>query len=318
METANKLELHYYFNDNSHTMDAIIRNKCEAELLALINEVKNSLGFDFSLDAEALREGGLINKWKALGENQAQIQIILSIILIILTTAGLYISMDDELDIELKKLDREEKILTIQKLKKELSEGNTNDKTVKEAAISINNDFKVLTRKSNLFKQLDSYEKITELGINSLTIEDKPIQPEKIIPKADFYKYILTTNDLPDEVIEDAEIEIISPVLREGKYKWKGIYQDEPISFHMADTEFKNDVLSKQVSFQHGTVIQCVLRVCRELDETGEIVVKATNGYTVNTVISKIDDEKTSETSQGRRYKLIKKMIEGQEELFKP
>ena len=93
METANKLELHYYFNDNSHTMDALIRNKCEAELLALINEVKNSLGFDFSLDAEALREGGLVNKWKALGENQAQIQIILTIILIIIGLATLYLSL---------------------------------------------------------------------------------------------------------------------------------------------------------------------------------------------------------------------------------
>lgn len=318
METANKLELHYYFNDNSHTMDALIRNKCEAELLALINEVKNSLGFDFSLDAEALREGGLINKWKALGENQAQIQIILTIILIIIGLATLYQSKDDEIDIELKKLDREEKLLNIEKLKRELAEGNTNDKTVKESAISINNDFKILTRKSNLYKQLDSYEKITKLGINALTIDDKPIQPEKIIPKADFYKYILSTNDLPVEVVEDAEIEIISPVLREGKYKWKGIYQDEPISFHMADTEFKNDVLSKKVSFQHGTIILCVLKICRELDETGEIVVKAVNGYTVNTVISKIDDEKISETSQGRRYKLSKKFIEGQEELFKP
>lgn len=139
MESANKLELHYYFNDNSHTMDALIRNKCEAELLALINEVKNSLGFDFSLDAEALREGGLINKWKALGENQAQIQIILTIILIIIGLATLYQSKDDEIDIELKKLDREEKLLNIEKLKRELAEGNTNDKTVKEAAISINN-----------------------------------------------------------------------------------------------------------------------------------------------------------------------------------
>ena len=84
----------------------------------------------------------------------------------------------------------------------------------------------------------------------------------------------------------------------------------------MADTEFKNDVLSKKVSFQHGTVIQCVLKICRELDETGEIVVKVINGYTVNTVISKNDDEKITETSQGRRYKLSKKFVEGQEELF--
>ena len=158
------------------------------------------------------------------------------------------------------------------------------------------------------------YEKITGLGINALTLEEQPIQAETFIPKSDFYKYILSTNDLPDEVIETAEIEIVAPVLREGRYKWKGIYQDELISFNMGDSEFKDDVLSKQVSFQHGAIIQCVLKISRELDESGEIV---TNGFTVNTVISKIDGEQVNETSQGRRYKLSKEFIEGQDELFK-
>ncbi|HOY87234.1 MAG TPA: hypothetical protein PL131_12905 [Methylotenera sp.] len=226
----------------------------------------------------------------------------------------MYQSQDDEMDIALKQLSIEEKKLSIQKLKKELEVGVPNDKTIKSAALSINNDFKVLTRKSNFYKQLDGYEKIKGLGINALTLEEQPTQVEKFIPKSDFYKYILSTNDLPDEVIETAEIEIVAPVLREGRYKWKGIYQDELISFNMGDSEFKDDVLSKQVSFQHGAIIQCVLKISRELDESGEIV---TNGFTVNTVISKIDGEQVNETSQGRRYKLSKKFIEGQDELFK-
>ncbi|MEI2613592.1 MAG: hypothetical protein V9G21_00740, partial [Methylotenera sp.] len=250
----------------------------------------------------------------AFGENGNQIATILAIITIILTIAQMYQSQDDEMDIALKQLSIEEKKLSIQKLKKELEVGVPNDKTIKSAALSINNDFKVLTRKSNFYKQLDGYEKIKGLGINALTLEEQPTQVEKFIPKSDFYKYILSTNDLPDEVIETAEIEIVAPVLREGRYKWKGIYQDELISFNMGDSEFKDDVLSKQVSFQHGAIIQCVLKISRELDESGEIV---TNGFTVNTVISKIDGEQVNETSQGRRYKLSKKFIEGQDELFK-
>ena len=83
----------------------------------------------------------------------------------------------------------------------------------------------------------------------------------------------------------------------------------------MSDTDFKNDVLSKRVSFQHGAKIQCILKIGRVLDEAGEIF---TNGYTVTTVISKIDGDIVNETSQGKRYKLVKKQKEGQNELFEP
>lgn len=313
MEVANKLELHYYFNDNSHTMDAFIRNKCEAELLALISEVKSTLGFDFHLDAEALKEGGLREIWKAAGENAPQIGIILSIIAIIISLAQIYESKSDEMDEELKRLSIEEKKLSIEKLKKELNEGQPSTEAVKDAAVSINNDFKILTRKSNFYKTLDNYEKVVAVSFNPLTIENKPIHPEQQIPKSEFYKYILSTNELPEEVIENAEIEIVSPVLKEGRYKWKGIYQDEAINFSMNDSDFKSDVLSKRISFQHGAIIQCVLKIGRELDEAGEIVTK---GYTVQTVIAKVDGDVVNETSQGKRYKYQKKFIAGQEPLF--
>ena len=35
---ASKMELHYFFSDRSHQMDAFIRNRCETELLAIIKE----------------------------------------------------------------------------------------------------------------------------------------------------------------------------------------------------------------------------------------------------------------------------------------
>ena len=46
-EMADKLELHYYLNNESHVMDALVRNKCEAELLAIIFDVSDLLGFEF-------------------------------------------------------------------------------------------------------------------------------------------------------------------------------------------------------------------------------------------------------------------------------
>ena len=225
MDVVSKLELHYYFQDSSHSMDAYIRNKCEAELLALIKEVSAITGLEVSLDAEALREGGLRNVWKVLGKNSTQILVIIAILTLILQIIQ-YSDSRDEMDEELKKLSIEEKKLSIEKLKKEIEAGNPNNKTIKEAANSINNDFKILTRKSNFYKQLDNYEKVTKLGISSLNSENTPINQEVVIEKESFYKYILTTNELQDVVDENAEIEIVSPVIVEGKYKWKGIYQD--------------------------------------------------------------------------------------------
>lgn len=202
MAFANKLELHYYFNDDSHSMDAFVRNKCEAELLALINEVKTQLGFDFHIDAEALNEGTLRERWKFVGENAPQIGIILSIIAIIISVSQLYESKQDEMDEELKRLSIEEKKLFIEKLKKELYEGQASNDSIKDTALSINNDLKVLTRKSNFYKALDNYEKVVAVSFNPLTIENKPIYPEKQILKSEFYKYILSTNEIPEEVIQ--------------------------------------------------------------------------------------------------------------------
>lgn len=313
MKTANKLELHYYFNDNSHSMDAYIRNKCETEILALIREVSIALEIEIKLDAEALKEGGLRDIWRILGKNSPQITLILAVIALILQIKQLY-PTEDEMDVELKKLSIEEKKLSIQKLKNELEAGEIKPATLKEATYSINLDFKILSRKSNFYKLLDNYEKITGLGVSTLTLDNEPTDEEKIIPKQDFFRYILSTDQLPDEIIEDAEIEIISPVIKEGKYKWKGIYLDEPISFSMSDSDFKNEVLTKQVSFQHGAIIKSVLRIGKELDETGEIIIK---GYSVTTVLSKIDGNVVDVTPQGKRYKFAKKFKEGQEVLFK-
>lgn len=312
MHIASKLELHYYFNDTSHSMDAYIHNKCEAEILALFREVATTLGFEIKLDSEALKEGGLKDVWKALGKNSGQVGVIIAIIALLLQIKQLYPN-EDEMSVELKKLSIEEKKLTIQKLKKELEAGEIKPNTLKEATNSINLDFKVLTRKSNFYKQLDGYDKITQLGLSTLTLDNVPTSEEQIVPRADFHKYILSTNELPDEIIENAEIEIISPVIKEGRYKWKGIYEDEPISFSMSDSDFKDEVLSKQVSFQHGAKILCVLKIDKSLDETGEIITK---GYYVTTVLSKIDDDVINETPQGKRYKLTKKYSEGQEDLF--
>jgi hypothetical protein len=74
-----------------------------------------------------------------------------------------------------------------------------------------------------------------------------------------------------EETIDTAVIEIIAPVLKEGNYKWKGIYDGLPISFWMIDAEFKNSVFQKQLTFQHGSCINCVFNIQRKFNEIGEV-----------------------------------------------
>ena len=59
MITAEKFEIHYYLKDGSHSMDAVVKNKCEAELLAVAYEIIDLLDLDVTINAEALREGGV-------------------------------------------------------------------------------------------------------------------------------------------------------------------------------------------------------------------------------------------------------------------
>jgi hypothetical protein len=81
----------------------------------------------------------------------------------------------------------------------------------------------------------------------------------------------------------------------------------------MRDEEFKDSVLSRHISFQHGTVIECVLNVHRKFDAVGEVAI---TGYSVPTVIKIADGVVETETVQGKRFKTRKKFVEDQVSLF--
>ncbi|MGL4755085.1 MAG: hypothetical protein ACRCXB_22220 [Aeromonadaceae bacterium] len=316
MSTADKLELHYYFKDKSHSIDALTRNKCEAELLAIMTEAAEVLKIQININSEAFREGGFRDIWKVLGENNNQITILLVIVTIVLSRVPMSDPEVEQLEKEIKKLTIEEKKLNIEKLKIELQEKNLHEvskETIGKAASHVDNNLKIVKRRSNLYAYFSDYHKISHVGFTSLDSDFEPFSNERTVNRENFSKFILTTNKLRSEVDESAEIVIISPVLKEGRYKWKGIYKDKPISFDMHDSEFKEQVLLEQVSFKHGTGIVCVLRIGRELDEIGEVTI---TGYSVTTVIDVVDGKNITSTHQGRRFVQAKKLRDSQGDLF--
>lgn len=265
MNNANLLELHYYFNDSTHEIDAFLRNKCEAELLEIVLQTATLLEIDANLIKEAYKEGGFRDIWKAAGDNASQITLLLLIVQIIISIIPLTDSEDKKLETEESRLGIEEKKLNIEKLKQEIEKGKPTSESTEQAAKSIGSNLKVIKRKSNFFSSISESQKIERIGVGILDSRGEPISPERVIQRADFGKYILSTNKLRSEENECAEIEIVSPVLKEGRYKWKGVYNDTPISFEMLDTRFRDSVLIENIPFKHGSKIVCVLVTHREL-----------------------------------------------------
>jgi hypothetical protein len=327
MKALDRFQTHYYLANESHAMDAFVRNKCEAELLAILQEVCAIVGSSIKVETVPSEEGGLKEYWKILGENGPQISATFTILTFVLAviTAGLSrVPVADpekdareksiqELTIEEKKLAIEEKRLALEKLRNEVKEGAITPETLESAAMAAEQNLKIQSRRSNFYKQLSKYEKVTAVGFSALDSESKQVISERTVPRSDFAKYVLLDNSLPTEKVDPAAIEIVAPVLREGNYKWKGIYGGESISFSMTDADFKNSVLQEQVAFQHGSCIKCVLHIHRKVNEVGEV---ETTGYSVVTVLEKSDGGTTTDTSQGKKHRAYKKFIEDQSDLF--
>jgi hypothetical protein len=311
--SAEKLELHYYFNDSSHSMNALVRNHCEAEFLAIAIEISKELNLSIQLESEAYREGGLKEIWKAIDNNSVQASLLISVIAIVSSRIPLSDPELDDLQKQNLRLSIEEKQLRIKKLKTELKNEEVSVKTVEKVAEALETNLKIVTRKSNFYKQLNRYNKVDKIGFSALDSNNCPVSDEHTVFRNNFKNFIIHSHNLTPIVVEDALIEIVAPVLKEGRYKWKGVYDNEAISFSMNDKDFNFDVLNEVISFKHGTTIECVLLIHQKLDETGEIQI---TGHSVSTVIRKIDSGEELETLQGKKYIFNKKQTEAQTDLF--
>lgn len=291
---AKKLELHYFFEDRSHSMDAFVRNQCEAELLEIVKTVVSMAGLDVDIESFAHAEGGLKDLWSFLSKNHGQI----TILLLILTLISSRFPPVDKIqkDIQTRKM-----LLEIRKLENDL--GLTADQKIPniekivELAVS---DLRIIKRKSNFYSHLLGCSKVSQLSWTRLNEQSDPVDSPKIVNRSDFKDFILTTDELEPVIDENATIEIIAPVLKAGKYKWRGIYKRDSIPFSMRDSSFKTEVLAGGVPFINGTCIDCILVIFRKIDECG---IEQVSGYAVE-VVTKIHDEKASvETPQGKQYK---------------
>jgi len=314
-KTDNRFELHYLFNedDKTHTMDAVVRNKCEYEFLQIISAISKELNIQIKVETEAYDEGGLVEFYTFIcsAEGQAIIELanftIATLALILSTIPGKKSKLDiieQQLSIEEKRLSIEEKKLNILLIQKELEKKEIHSTNINIDKIEyiVNNNIKITKHKSNYYKALSNYPKVKKISTAQIDSFRNPIEEPKIVERKDFDKFILESDNLDPIPDENATIEIVSPVLKKGKYKWKGIYNKigSVIEFTMKDKEFKKNVIETGIPFKNGTFIDCILKIERKIDDFGNIF---NSNYSVLAVLRQHDEIISFETNLGKKYR---------------
>ncbi|CAN1554167.1 hypothetical protein MCETHM1_02307 [Flavobacteriaceae bacterium] len=312
LQNANVLEIHYWLQNDSHTMDAIVENKCEREILEIIKEIASIYSIEIRIETEPTAEGGL-KKWLTIVSKEENAKatitttIIVALLTVLLTTPIAKVSekVIDKIfeDTELQDLEKEKIKLEIEKLKDEAAERNK----------QVNNNVFIKKRKSNFYEMLNHYSKITKVSFSSTTENKINFSQEKTVYKDEFKNFIIVNDDLEPIELEAEVIEIIAPVLKKGKYKWIGYYNDEIISFNMQSNEFKTLVQKGEIEFKNGSSINCSLIVRKKVDNEGlEKIV----GYDVLRVNHYFQNDKPIETSEGKKHRQIKEAIKNQTRMF--
>ncbi len=302
---ANCLEFHYQFEDQSHSMDALIFNKCEGEILAMLKELSEKIKISVKVETEPIEQGGL-RSWLRIKGNSKEITI--KDLIIIAAIGGVFsnlianpinVSVSEIVKHSIELLFEDDEITELkrQKEKKQLQLDLANlEDELQERALKIDENV-IIKRRSNYYSALKQYPRVTNVSI-ALENEKRQVACEYQINKKDFDNYILESDELEPDVESNAVIEIVSPVLKKGNYKWTGIYNGEVIQFKMKSIEFKTLVQSSIIVFKNGFTFECELVINRKM--TNEGVVRITS-YEVLSVNRYYDNDNPIETPEGKR-----------------
>jgi len=283
-----KFQIHYYFDDDSHSMNAFVRNKAEKDMLEAIRQIGSLCDAEVILETEAYQEGGL-------KEN-----IIIGLIITGTTLNFLAPSINNVIthyfikDAQDRELDKKIKQETLRGLQFD------NDKKEKELEEQIDSkleDKQTIRLVSNFYTKIENYEKVQKIGFKDVESDSD----EYIVDRQYFKNFILEDKK---EIIEDenATLEIISPILKEGRFKWRGLYNGEKIDFSMGDFSFKKDVIEGKHTFINGSFIECKLQITITFDDFGD---EKRRNYSVKEVysIQELPHQELKLTQYGKRKK---------------
>lgn len=280
---AKTLEIHYYLNDGSHAIDAKAFYACQQELVGLIDYVAKQLCVEVSVETIALNEGGIKAWLKAAGKKEILIPVILTLVANILSS-GPTEAISTLVRHEVEEWIKSPEIKELEHLR------NEKERLILQSAIDsikVNQrkfdrqdiDTAVRSKRSNYYKHTVSIDNLKAVEFMQKEEPDScsHIWKEKV-SRAQFPSYLINSTELDPIEVENAHIEIVAPVLKRGKDKWRGIYNQASIRFSVLDPDFLDDVYTRKISFSNGSAILCSLQEKHKINDKGEEVV---SGYEV-------------------------------------
>lgn len=316
------LEIHYYFQDDSHSMDAIVKNNCERELLYIIKEISKLKNTEIIIETEPIANGGIRQWFKILKKEENEKAPITSALIIALAISTLANPtgkvaekiieklFEDpetiELQNELLKIQKEKSLIELEKLKIEKAKLEIDSNMIDDSLI-------ISKKKSNFYHELSKYPKVTKISFTGTdsSKESKPYRVE--VNSTNFNDFIIKSDELQPIYKESIDIELISPVLKKGKYKWMGLYNGDAINFSMQSDEFKELVQNGDIEFTNGSTINCSMEIKRKIDNEG---IEKTIGYNVVRVNHYYKNNKPVETKEGKQFRQIREAESAQLKLF--
>lgn len=299
IESSNKLQLHYYFSDSSHGFDAIVRNECEKELLHIYKEIASTLKLKLLIQAEPPKDGGFVELWTFIGDNATQITVVVSAAAIYLTRIPVENKKLTQLQIENLEIENELKRHELENLRLKSNDIVISRELIGKVVDLLNLNYKIIWRRSNFFKKLLQYKRIEKIS-SQRYYNEISIGSDRVNKRTEFSKFVLETDDLPDITTDEATIDLISPVLKSGKFQWKGFYNQEIISFEMLDYDFSKMVQRGEVRMNNKVSITTRLHQKRRIDENGHI---KTYNFKVQLVFEYNVDGQITLTENGKRYR---------------
>lgn len=317
LANTNTLELHYWFIDESHTMNAFIQNKCEYEFLGVLKEIANTFETEIIIETEAFGEGGLLRRFNFFtlkSDNQSALKLtIISALALGIFVTPITTSILKTTEHIIDKIFEDEELKEIEKSNKksEIEKNNAETEKIKAETENLKLDAELKRQKlskstvikkkrSNFYEALEKYPKVNKFSIQTKNYSEKFNSEEFFIMRNNFKEFILISDELKKEEIDNAIIEIITPVLKKGKYRWIGIYNGEPVTFNMKSDEFKTLVQTGKIEFKNGSSINCLIEIRKKINNEG---VEQIAGYDIVRVNNYFENDKPVETPEGKQHR---------------
>lgn len=271
------LQFHYFLKEQGvHSMNAIVFNDCEKQLIASLYQLADILEIDrngISVEVLSRTEGGVVEWLKVKFSDNIDKMLLTAFSAFV----GVWIANYFNSDINQANVTK----TTIESAVKLKEAGFTQE----EAEALVSDNLRLMEFCSKYYKSAMKEPKLERI---ETSVDRDSVNLYKAKINAAYFKQHVVEVKKFSNVVKGTTLKIASPVLADVKrLKWHGVFNQLPISFTIEDFDFIDKVHNRVVKFEFGTTIQCDLRI--EETHAGNKVY--TPKYVVEKVYSWYDGE---------------------------